>query len=675
VKRVWTALGLVLVVGTSAWAHPPTFDRPRAIKSFPAHWDLQKVMRDRPVASPSVRTWRPTPSASARTRPCPGDRIFRCGRVSVPLDRADPSGEQLRIAFEVLPARSSRPGLAPVFVTEGGPGGSTTSGRGFWPFVLGPMLNRRDLVLIDSRGTGKSGPIDCPDLQEGWDSVDELLAEVGGCGESLGDAADRYGSGDVAMDMDVVRAALGYRKLNYVGPSYGSVAVQAYAARFPQHLRAVVIDGGLTVTDPDYDWAWNPDAPAAILRAITLHCERAPACAASQTDVGAAFTDLVETVAADPVEGTGRDAFGTPHAVVIGEPEVAAIARAFGNDGEIAAAGIALSAGDPAPLLRLGAETPAFPGDHGPIREFSMGANAATFCNDQEFVWDRTASVPERTAAYNLAVAGLPPDSFAPFTVDGWIGHIWPDLCLNYPAPDRFEPAVPAGATFDTPALILSGDLDTAVPTELTQNVADLFPNSTFVEIAGAAHTPLGFSPCAGQIAARFVNRLNTGDTSCADEPTFLLPVVNEYPLTAADAAPAEPIQDGGDESTDQDRRVAAVAVGTVLDAFLRSFRQPVPDASGAGLRGGTFDAFYDRPSNARIDHNDLKWVEDVTVSGRSIWDYATSRMTTNVELTGPGTDDGELRIVGVWGFPFSRYFKIRGTIGGRTVDLRMRTN
>ena len=81
--------------------------------------------------------------------------------------------------------------------------------------------------MIDQRGTGLSGAIDCPDLQNGWNSVEELRTDIRRCGRSLGGDADRYGTGDIALDVEAVRKALGYDRINYFGGSYGSVVEQA----------------------------------------------------------------------------------------------------------------------------------------------------------------------------------------------------------------------------------------------------------------------------------------------------------------------------------------------------------------------------------------------------------------------------------------------------------------
>jgi pimeloyl-ACP methyl ester carboxylesterase len=442
------------------------------------------------------RVWHLPARATATPKPCDDDPAWLCGSVRVPLDRANRSGKKLHIAFELLSARSKklrRP--SPVVVTAGGPGGSTTFERYFWAFVMQRMNRTRDLLLIDPRGTGKSGALRCGRLQRGWNSVEELESDVAACGRKLGDAADRYGSGDIAMDVDAVRRALGYRKINYVTSSYGTVHEQAYAVRFPEHLRAIVADSGFMVTDPPHMWLWGFGKPERFVRVVSLACSRAPACAAAHPDAGEQFADLVRRVADEPITGTAFDAFGEPHEVVIDEPQLAAIVdnQTF-NPGEIAAAAAAFNDGDPAPLLRLAAETPLWPGDQGRLREFSMGANAATYCNDQDSVWQRDQSPEQRRQAYAAALEALPDDAFASFTVHGWAGYFWPTFCIEWPAPDRFVPAVPQGATVpDVPVLVLTGDLDTAVPTEMAEQLTAVFPDATVVRIAGAGHTAMAW--------------------------------------------------------------------------------------------------------------------------------------------------------------------------------------
>ena len=110
-----------------------------------------------------------------------------------------------------------------------------------------------------------------------WQRCADFLAIRGPrCGRRLGEDADRYGSGDVALDVEDVRRALGYPRINYFGPSYGAVDAQAYGVRFPTRVRSVVADAGVPVGDPRHSYLWNLGVGPAIERSVQLACRRAP---------------------------------------------------------------------------------------------------------------------------------------------------------------------------------------------------------------------------------------------------------------------------------------------------------------------------------------------------------------------------------------------------------------
>jgi len=171
-----------------------------------------------------------------------------CGTVDVPLDRAQPAAGTIPIYFELY-QRSGSSGPSPVAIVPsiGGPGVSDTAFRLLWLSIFAPLLDRRDLLVIDDRGTGRSEAIDCPALQH---LAGELVSAVRACGAQLGAASSRYGSGDVADDVDAVRAALGIDKIDYYGGSFGAHNVRAYAYRYPDHLDAAVLDSPWL--SPDY---------------------------------------------------------------------------------------------------------------------------------------------------------------------------------------------------------------------------------------------------------------------------------------------------------------------------------------------------------------------------------------------------------------------------------------
>ena len=138
-------------------------------------------------------------------------------------------------------------------------------------------------------------------------------------------------------------------------------------------------------------------------------------------------------------------------------------------------------------------------------------------------MWDRSDPPAAREHALAAELDALPANAFAPFTKQAWNDYWWLDMCLGWPAPDRFEPAVPEGAVFaGIPALILAGDLDTVVSTETSRALLKGFPDATFLLVRGAGHITIGSSTCAGEIVTTFFETLDAGDTTCAGpQPLF----------------------------------------------------------------------------------------------------------------------------------------------------------
>ena len=187
-----------------------------------------------------------------------------CGFVPVPLDWSHP--EQLgtiRIYFELYRPERTSPAVSAMLFNFGGPGVATTNGHRFIAFYFFPKnLDVHDFLLIDDRGRGNSTTINCPDLQNGTAPFVEATEE---CAAQLGIAASRYGTGEIAQDTDAVRAALGYDKVDYFGWSYGGADVEAYATRFGNHLRSIVVDSpfGTPAVDPlVLDHARTEETPA-----------------------------------------------------------------------------------------------------------------------------------------------------------------------------------------------------------------------------------------------------------------------------------------------------------------------------------------------------------------------------------------------------------------------------
>ena len=310
------------------------------------------------------------PAASATAVPCDDSPDVQCGTVDVPRDRSHPDQGTIPIAYRLYPhTDTSKPGLDPIFATEGGPGYSITQNNAFAydEFVFAPLRDRHDFVAIDQRGVGLSDAIDCSPLQHGVANT-ELYSAVSACAAFLGPSADEYGTGDVALDVDAVRRALGVNRFMYYGASYSGVDVQAYAARFPSRLSAVVLDSPTKIVD--FDSFFTPGA-AAMARSVDLVCARSASCSADHRRASRDLAWLADRLRHHPVDGTGIDALGNAHTLHVTEGFLANRITyndngAFVSDAELAAAATSLRQGDAVPLLRLAADADGpFFGDNG----------------------------------------------------------------------------------------------------------------------------------------------------------------------------------------------------------------------------------------------------------------------------------------------------------------------
>ena len=95
---------------------------------------------------------------------CGGGRAY-CGRIERPLDPSGAIAGRISVYFEFYPHLTAGPSAGTLVATEGGPGYPATESRDDYLALFRPLRARRDVVLMDNRGTGKSGAIDCPALQ------------------------------------------------------------------------------------------------------------------------------------------------------------------------------------------------------------------------------------------------------------------------------------------------------------------------------------------------------------------------------------------------------------------------------------------------------------------------------------------------------------------------------
>jgi pimeloyl-ACP methyl ester carboxylesterase len=171
----------------------------------------------------------------------------RCGSLSVPENPDQPHGRRLAISVAVIPAAHS-PALAdPIVVLQGGPGEDSISSAAYFAERFAPLLDERDLLLIDQRGTGKSGALSCT-LYSSVDPAASLrdvfpVAALKRCAQRLQARADltQYTFDRFANDLEQVRRKLGYGGLNLYAGSFGTRAAQVYMRSFPASVRTAYL--------------------------------------------------------------------------------------------------------------------------------------------------------------------------------------------------------------------------------------------------------------------------------------------------------------------------------------------------------------------------------------------------------------------------------------------------
>jgi pimeloyl-ACP methyl ester carboxylesterase len=424
-------------------------------------------------AAPAPPPDPPTAVASAPSlAPCRGAvlRGFRCGRIRVPFERADPSLGTLGIGFAVRRRDDrSRPSKGTIFAVEGGPGYPSTGTAVEYAALFAGLLRHRDLVLVDARGTGLSGALTCPGSQGDKLKVERVLAN---CATKLGPRFESYRTSAAADDIDAVRRALGIGRIVLYGDSYGTFLGQSYAFRHGRSLRALVLDSAYPLSGES---PWYPSGPRTGMRSLTLACARSPRCE------GDARAHLRRAVA--KLRRHGHSAIPLLNAIwAAGYSPPRAYER-------INARIEALLASPPRPYP---AATPLRRPARGSAKLYSGADEMVVSCNDYPMLWKKTASRADRRAQLERSIRSYPRRRFAPFTPREVSESIFLAYryCLTAPVPGPLyePPATPGARAPGAPVLVVSGEMDdVTTPTEGRYVTAD-FPNARQVIIPNAGH-------------------------------------------------------------------------------------------------------------------------------------------------------------------------------------------
>jgi pimeloyl-ACP methyl ester carboxylesterase len=279
----------------------------------------------------------------------------QCGELSVPLDPGRPDGRRIALALVRRPASLPRVGV--LLTNPGGPGASGVEFLASETSILDmDMMRRFDIVSWDPRGVGRSAPVECDDRLDDFYAVNRDVrtphdvernvaaarAFVASCTERSRELLEHVSTEDTVRDMDAIRAALGEERISYLGFSYGSYLGALYAERFPQHLRAAVLDGAVDPT-ATFEEAAVVQARGfeRQLEAFFAWCARDERCGfARGADPRAAFDRLADAVAAEPTPATVD---GQARTLGPGEFDIGVASALYGGEALYPALGAALA--------------------------------------------------------------------------------------------------------------------------------------------------------------------------------------------------------------------------------------------------------------------------------------------------------------------------------------------
>jgi pimeloyl-ACP methyl ester carboxylesterase len=463
-------------------------------------------------------------------QPCRGGNAgARCGTVQVPENREQAGGRTIALNVVVIPASTPGPVRAAVTFFAGGPGQpATPMAEGAAEYYEG-LREGRDMLFIDQRGTGRSAPLQCrlrdpanPQSYLGDFFPPDAVAR---CLDELRQRADltRYGYPEHAHDVDAVRAALGYERLDLWGGSYGTRAAQVYMRMYPHRVRSAVLEG---VVPPGYR---QPEGYAqyveAALAGLFAECRADAACHEAFPDPARELRQVARRLESrpataeivDPQSGARlrltltRDAFADMIRKLLYDPGLASMVpfvvhRAWEGDFR------------PAARLALADRRNAAEG-------IFWGLSLAITCSED------VPFIDSATAAHDNGRTFL-----GDFRVRQQTAACrgWP----RYTPPADYHELV----RLEIPTLLVSGELDSVTPPRGAERALRALPNGLHVVVPHAGHSYNGMpgaEECIEAIVLRFYQQASVRglDTSCVQRiqrPPFVVRLPEPVALPAA---------------------------------------------------------------------------------------------------------------------------------------------
>lgn len=251
----------------------------------------------------------PTAQDAIDWKPCPRDATAECGTLRLPVDWARPSGEKFDLAVGRRKATDPDRRIGVLLVNPGGPGASGVdyAVKDAPTLFSAEVQEKFDIVGFDPRGVGGSRPVKCSkELLAQQPSVyprnqaefDELAtfnrALRQDCRRHSGPIFDHADTLSVVRDMDALRGALGEKKINYFGHSYGTLIGEQYAERYGDRIRTMALTANIDHSLGTRDFIVSSATSAEdSFHQFVKWCEATTSCALHGRDVTAVWDDLL----------------------------------------------------------------------------------------------------------------------------------------------------------------------------------------------------------------------------------------------------------------------------------------------------------------------------------------------------------------------------------------------
>jgi len=430
----------------------------------------------------------------------------KCGSLEVFENRATKKGRTISLNIVVFPATGDKREPDPFFYFAGGPGSAATEEAPGFGQIFAKIREHRDLVFVDQRGTGKSNPLNCP-FYNPADAQSYLgyffpLEDVRKCRADLESKADLklYTTAIAMDDLDDVRAALGYERINLFGGSYGTRAVLTYLKRYPQRARSAILQG---VAPPDQYMPFDfPVGMERALNGVLAECAADEACNKAFPNVKEEAKSVLAQLIKGPIDvELDQPNLKDPIKIQLNR-DLAAEAIRYMLYNPVAASRVPV-------MLHLAAQ-----GNFVPL------ARAAMLYRKNLVGTGSNGMYLSVTCAEDLP--WIKPGEGERLAANTFLGDyrlrqqreacaLWPraDIERDYAGPIRV----------DVPVLILTGEWDPVTPPANGDRIAKNLPNSLHIVVPHGAHGLDGLEglDCIERLTTEFVERgtVKGLDTTC----------------------------------------------------------------------------------------------------------------------------------------------------------------